>query len=135
MKLKILSLIALLFSASVFTACQKDDPDVEVTATAPVSGEWFVKYELETSPGVFEDQSGYVKLLTSNTSDNSATTMWVGDIFINPRLLDASSASTRGTFWTYMVKANVNLNDLTFNADDKSIAEFAAKPAVGTTPG
>ena len=34
-----------------------------------------------------------------------------------------------------MVKANVNLNDLTFNADDKSIAEFAAKPAVGTTPG
>ena len=47
MKLKILSLIALLFSASVFTACQKDDPDVEVTATAPVSGEWFVKYELK----------------------------------------------------------------------------------------
>ena len=127
---------SILFSASVFTGCQKDEIDIEGTKVEPMAGEWFVKYELKDSTGQYQDAYGlgYTKLLTSNTSDNAADKMWIGDVFINPREVDTRFAASSGEFWTYMVKANVNVGDLTFNADDKSVVVELPRAATATTP-
>ena len=134
MKNKFLILIAFIFSTTVFTGCEKDDPEIKGTAVQPMAGEWYVKYELKNEDGTFEDISGYTRVMTSNTSDNAADKMWIGDVFINPREVDTRAAATSGEFWTYMVKANVNLGDMTFNADDKSVVVEKARPATATAP-
>jgi hypothetical protein len=134
MKNRFLILIAFIFSTAIFTGCEKDDPEIEKTAVQPMAGEWFVKYELKDASGNYEDISGYTRVITTSTSDNTDNQMYIGDVFINPREVDTRAAATSGEFWTYMVKANVNLGDMTFNADDKSIIVEKARPAVGTTP-
>ncbi|MFC5272233.1 lipid-binding protein [Adhaeribacter terreus] len=133
-------MVASLFSAGLLTSCEMDDPEVERTEVSSMSGEWFVKYEVQDSTGAWEDISGYTKLLTSSTSANTATEMWLGDILSDPRAINFADANFRGTFWTYMVRTNVDLGSKTFNANDKSIAVEAAKsetptkPAVPATP-
>jgi hypothetical protein len=124
-------MVASLFSASLLTSCEMDDPEVEHTAVSPMSGEWFVQWDVQDSTGAWEHVADYTHIMTSSTSANTETEMWIGDIFDDPRNLASTSA---GNFWTFMVRANVNLDAMTFTANDKSIATVGAKPATATTP-
>lgn len=105
MKFKLLYFVALFFSFGILSSCEKDAPEVEYTATYPVSGEWWVTYKVETSPGVFEDvyHVGYTPLLTYNTAANKPTEIWVDD---------------EGNFWNYKVKSSLDMNQLSFGVNE-----------------
>jgi hypothetical protein len=108
MKLTYIFILALLAACSL-TACERDEPEVKYTATYPVSGEWWVTYKVETSPGVFEDiyEVGYTELLTFNTASNTADSIWVSD---------------EGHFWDFKVKSGLNMSNYSFAvADQKSV--------------
>lgn len=115
MKFKNLYIITLLLSFGFLSACEKDAPEVEYTATYPVSGEWWVKYEVETSPGVFQDIHGwdYSQLLTFNTAANLPTEIWITD---NGHFRAASH---------FKVKPTLNMQDLTFSGTDLANAAAA----------
>lgn len=116
MKIKLLYILTLLISGGFLTSCEKEYPEVQYTSTFPVNGEWWVKYEVETTPGVFEDiyHVGYTPLLTFNTSANRGDSIWVSD---------------QGNFWNYKVKSALNLTERTFSvANKKSAAMDGGEP-------
>jgi hypothetical protein len=125
-------MVTSIFATGLFSSCEMDDPEVEHTAVSEMSGEWFVQWDVQDpATGGWDPVAGYTHIMTSNTSANTSTEMWIGDLFGDPRNL---ASTTVGTFWTFMVRANVNLDGLTFTANDKSIATVGAKPATATTP-
>jgi hypothetical protein len=77
-------LLALISTAGLLSACEKDEPEVGYTAIGKAAGEWWVTYQVETSPGVFEDQAGYVPLLSYNTSDNAPNQIWLDVAIFRP---------------------------------------------------
>jgi hypothetical protein len=103
MKFNIIAL-ALVASAFSLSSCERDEPEMKKTEALPLAGEWFVKYEVETSPGVFEDiyHVGYSTLVTSNTAANTKNEIMVSD---------------EGNFWNYKVKANADADNRTFSAN------------------
>ncbi|WP_161890091.1 lipid-binding protein [Pontibacter russatus] len=110
MKKTYLYFLAILLSVGFLSSCERDAPEIEYTSTFPVSGEWWVTYKVETSPGVFVDAGGgYSTLLTYNTSDNSGDSIWIDD---------------QGHFWTYKVKAPVNMQNLTFGVEEAPNAAY-----------
>ncbi|WP_316819436.1 lipid-binding protein [Pedobacter gandavensis] len=88
------------------SACKKEEP-VGGTAVQELSGEWWVQVKIggQFSPSYGED---YYKVITYNTSDNSATQMWldVSSIWANPNNNEKVFA-----------KVNTNVADLSFSAD------------------
>lgn len=102
MKIKYLYNLAFILCAGLLFSCEKDEPEVQYTATYPVSGEWWVTNKVETSPGVFEDvySLGHTPLLTSNTAANTANEIWISD---------------EGNFWNYKIKAGVQIDNRTFS--------------------
>jgi len=89
-----------------FYSCETmDEPKMEYAPTYPISGEWFVKFEAETSPGVWADvyNLGYVKILTYNTAYNTADTVWIDDL---------------GNTWSFKVKCPINVKEKTFGMKD-----------------
>jgi hypothetical protein len=104
---KLLFVLAFLSAWATLSSCEKDAPEVKYTSTYPVSGEWWVTYKVETSPGKFEDveNAGYTALLTYNTSANKPTEIWVDD---------------HGNFWGFKVKSGLQMNNLSFSVTDAS---------------
>ena len=116
MKFKNIFMVGCLFAAGFLTSCERDEPEMKKTEALPLAGEWWVKYEVETSPGVFEDiyHFGYSAILTSNTAANTKNEIWVSD---------------EGHFWNYKVKANADADNRTFSITD---AISIAKNSNGT---
>ncbi|WP_316750479.1 lipid-binding protein [Pedobacter gandavensis] len=88
------------------SACKKEEA-VGGTAVEALSGEWWVQLKVG---GEFDSNYGedYYKVITYNTSENSATQMWldVSSIWANP-------AKNEMVF----AKVNTNVGDLSFSAD------------------
>ena len=124
-------MIASLFSAGLLTSCEMDDPEVENTAVAPMAGEWFVQWDVADGSGGWEHVADYSHIMTASTSNNTDSEMWVGDVFDDPRNLEST---TIGSFWTFMVRAKVDLGAMTFTANDKSIATVGAKAPTPAKP-
>lgn len=94
-------------------ACEKDVPEVGGTGTEKMAGEWYVHYK--TAGGV-DLLGGYVKILTYNTAENKADSMWIDNV--NDTL-------------PFKAKAQVDVNALTFvssgslNEEDGGTVSFA----------
>jgi len=96
--------VTLLLLAVVFlSSCERDDPEVELVAIGDMAGEWYVTYQVETSPGVFEDVFGvgYTQLITYNTSENTPDSMFIDDL---------------EHFWEYKTIVGVDRANRTFSA-------------------
>jgi hypothetical protein len=100
MKKIYLYLLALISTTGFLSACEKDDPEVGHTAIGKAAGEWWVTYQVETDPGVFEDLVGYVPLLSYNTSDNSPNQIWLDE----------------GNVWPFKFKSGFDGNTMSFTA-------------------
>ncbi|PRY08994.1 lipid-binding putative hydrolase [Pontibacter ummariensis] len=120
MKLKLIPGLSLFLLLGALSSCEKEDPEVTYTATYPVSGEWWVTYKVETSPGVFEDVEhvGYTPLLTYNTAANTASQIWVDD---------------RGNFKNYKVRSGLDMSKLSFAVNEavNTALDEDAKPVDG----
>lgn len=154
--------IASLLTAGFLSGCEKEDeaPKVEKTAVADMAGEWYVKFEAQNAAGEYTDPAGdgrgarnissataatpctrgwaaasqgYRKIMTSSTADSKGSTLLVTDIFGNPRAINFSAAGTRGTFYSFMVKANADVSSMTFSANDKNLTRLVAIPASSST--
>jgi hypothetical protein len=112
MKLKYIFIFTIL-AACGLTACEKDEPEVKYTATYPVSGEWWVTYQVRNAEGQLEDAGGgYYPLLTFNTASNTSDSIWVSDA---------------GSFWEYQVKAGLDLPNRAFTVDEGQNVSYDSK--------
>jgi hypothetical protein len=104
MKNRYTYIIALLFLLGALSSCERDDPEIEMTAIGDMAGEWYVTYKADTSgTGDLVDVYGvgYSQLITYNTSGNTADSMIVDDL---------------GNFWEYKTIVGVNKAERTFSA-------------------
>jgi hypothetical protein len=93
----------------LFSSCETmEDPNMEYSPVYPLSGEWYVKFELQTATDTFEDvyNLGYVKILTYNTSSNTKDTIWIDD-YTNT--------------WNFKIKCPINLKEKTFGMKDSMV--------------
>ncbi|WP_439879592.1 lipid-binding protein [Pontibacter sp. MBLB2868] len=111
MKLRFTYIFVMLISLGLLSACEKDAPEVEYTATYPVSGEWYVRYSVETAPGNLEVVKDYTKLMTTNTAANTSSELLV---------TDQLSADAAGAYKTFKVKATVDVENLAFSASNSN---------------
>lgn len=108
---RILLLIAVVFA---FSACETmDDPEQTFSSTYPISGQWWVKLDVETGPNEWSEVVGYSKLLTFNTASNSMDTIWISD-------LDPSNGFA-ASLWDFQVKCPIDLTDNSFGMQDSAI--------------
>jgi len=114
MKNKIALLLVLLFVVT-FTSCTKlyewnkpKGPEVEYSVTWPINGEWWVTLNLDDGDGNLGDWYGVgtFKLMTYNTSANSADTVWITD---------------GGDAWDFKGKIPCNVESKTFGHNTDSI--------------
>ena len=117
---KIFLYTVLLISGLVFiTSCEKDE--IGGTATEKMAGEWYVTVIAVDADGntVYSDDElfgiGHFHLDTYNTSSNSMSELWVND---------------NGNFWDFKVKANIDLNALTFQATDAQNEAYDSKVTI-----
>jgi hypothetical protein len=99
MKKSILYISALLF---IFSSCDTlPEPEMEVAATYPVSGDWWVTYKFDDGSGVIDDYYGvgYTQLQTMNTAANTKDSIWIDD---------------SGHFWDFKVRSGLDLTSKTF---------------------
>ncbi len=94
--------IMTLLSVISLAACEPDAPEVKYTSTFPLNGEWAVIYRVETSPGVFEDQSGYTPLIISNTASDNGDSIWMTD---------------DENFWDFKIKAAAKAKSRSFSSE------------------
>jgi hypothetical protein len=78
---------------------QPDDPEMKVSSTYPLSGEWWVRY-FDDAAGTNDVGGGYYPLFTSNTAANDGKEIWITDT------------------WPYTVKCPVNMTSKTFAGND-----------------
>ena len=94
----------LFVAATLFQSCKKDE--IGGTATQQTAGEWFVTADAIKADGTLVEEDffgiGHFLLTTYNTSENSATKMWLED---------------SGNFWDFKGIVNVDVNALTFSGD------------------
>ncbi|MEJ7646258.1 MAG: lipid-binding protein [Chryseolinea sp.] len=89
----------LIIVVAMFALACQEDLEPGGTKVQDLAGEWWVKYEVETSPGVFDDVGGgYYKMMTYNTAAD-AEEIWIDDL---------------EHFWEYKVKAPVDLTSKSF---------------------
>jgi hypothetical protein len=113
MKLKYIFIIAIFSALSFTTACEKEDPEIENTATYPVSGEWWVTYQVRNAEGQLEDiGGGYYPFLTYNTSSNRPDSIWVSDAH---------------SFWDFQVKAGLDLTNRSFAVNEGQNVAYDSK--------
>lgn len=111
--MKNIYIISLFLALGFTTACEKDDPEIQNTATYPVSGEWWVTYQVRDAQGQLEDVGGgYHHFLTFNTASNKADSIWVSDA---------------GEFWDFQVKAGLNLANRTFAVNEGQNISYDSK--------
>jgi hypothetical protein len=107
------SKLVLLLAIIGLAACEKEDPEIKNTATYPVSGEWWVTYQVRNTEGQLEDVGGgYYPLLTFNTASNTADSIWVSDA---------------GSFWDYQVKADLDLPNMAFSVNEGQNISYESK--------
>src|SRR5688500_17543841 len=95
---KLIAYIVVAGAALIGFSCQ-EDLEPGGTKVQDLAGEWWVRYEVETTPGVYEDiAGGYYKMMTYNTASDTEE-MWVDDL---------------EHFWEYKVKVPVNLTSKSF---------------------
>lgn len=100
----ILKFLGIAAVAALAVSCQQE-PDPGGTQVQDMAGEWWVHYEVETSPGTFEDVvGGYVKLMTFNTASNSDT-IWITDL---------------DHFWEFQVKAAASPSTKEFSITEET---------------
>ena len=105
---KLIAYIVVAGAALIGFSCQ-DDLEPGGTKVQDLAGEWWVKYEVETSPGAFEDVAGgYYKMMTYNTAANTDE-IWIDDI---------------AHFWDYKVKAPVTLTSKSFAVTGAANASY-----------
>lgn len=97
-------LIILGVSVIVLTSCKKNLPDVGGTSAERMANEWWVTLNFGGVNVYGNDYHG--KIATSNTASNN-NEIWVSDF---------PSGST-GNIWGFKVKAQADLNNLTFSAN------------------
>jgi hypothetical protein len=97
-----LYLLTLLTMAGLLSACEKDEPEVGYTAIGKAAGEWWVTYQAETSPGVLKAATGYIPLLSYNTSDNASNQIWLDE----------------GNFRPFKVKSGFDGSNMSFSASN-----------------
>jgi len=101
MKKYIYLLFVIAFAIS-FQSCEKYQPGG--TEVQDMAGDWWVTYEYESSPGVWEPaQAGHFTLTTYNTAANKSTEMWVND---------------NGKFWNFKSVVTVDYGAKTFLTKD-----------------
>ncbi len=112
MKKYIYLFVVVLFAIS-FQSCEKYEPGG--TAVQDMAGDWWVTYEYESSPGVWEDAGlgGPVTLTTYNTAANKSTEMWIND---------------EGHFWTFKCVVAVDYSAKTFATSDSVSTHSASYP-------
>ena len=111
--MKNIYIITLFLALALTTACEKEDPEIQNTATYPVSGEWWVNYQVRDAQGQLEDVGGgYQQFLTFNTSSNRADSIWVSDA---------------AHFWDFQVKAGLNLENRTFAVNEGQNVSYNSK--------
>jgi len=103
----------------LFTACDKDE--IGGTAIEKMAGEWYVVADAVDAEGnlVYEDADlfgiGYFHLDTYNTSSNSLTEMWISD---------------NGNFWDFKALVNIDLDAMTFAADNVDNLAYESKVTI-----
>ena len=98
---KVLYLATMLLCMAI-TSCQKED--IGGTATESLAGQWYVLANMVNDDGsVIEDPYGLgrFQILTYNTAANNPNEIWIDD---------------SKNFWNFKVKANGDINTLTFSA-------------------
>jgi hypothetical protein len=97
----------------LFTSCKKNLPDVGGTNAERMANEWWVSlYQ-----GGVDVYGGYHgKIATSNTAANS-NEIWVTDF----------PSGSSGNIWGFKVKAQADLNNLTFTAN-QSVSDNPVYP-------
>ncbi|WP_162428635.1 lipid-binding protein [Pontibacter pudoricolor] len=95
--------IALLLTFGFLSSCERDDPEIEMTAIGDMAGEWYVTYMADTvgSDGPVDFGGGHSLLLTYNTSANTTDSMIVDDL---------------ENFWEFKTIVNANKAERTFSA-------------------
>jgi hypothetical protein len=105
---KLIANIVIAGAALIGVSCQ-EDLEPGGTKVQDLAGEWWVKYEVETSPGVYEDVGGgYYKMMTYNTAAD-VEEIWIDDL---------------EHFWEYKVKAPVDLTAKTFAVNQAANASY-----------
>lgn len=98
-------LIYILMLIGIVFACETlPDPEIEYSPIYPLSGEWWVTYELDLG-GTVDDHFGvgHVRLLTYNTAANTPDEMWIND---------------GANFWDFVVKAPITaIGERSFGGD------------------
>lgn len=102
--MKTMKILFILLGTILISSSCSDDDDIKYTNAGKLSGQWWVKYEVETSPGVWQDVygAGYKTLLTYNTASNSSTEIIVDD---------------DGSFWEYKAKIAATPSAMSFGVD------------------
>ena len=94
--------LATMLLCMAFTSCQKED--IGGTATESLAGVWYVQANVVNGDGsVTEDPYGLgrFQIMTYSTSANNPNEIWIDD---------------SKNFWNFKVKANGDINTLTFSA-------------------
>ncbi|MBC5773832.1 hypothetical protein H8S95_07140 [Pontibacter sp. KCTC 32443] len=103
-------IIALLFVLGVFSSCDRDDPDVEMTAVGDMAGEWYVTYQVQTGSGTPEPfAGGYHQHLTYNTAGNTDS-MFVDEF--------GTIALSQTNTFHYKTAVGINRADRTFSTQN-----------------
>jgi hypothetical protein len=119
MKIKYLLPLAFLLPLCFFTSCDEyDDEEITYVATFPASGTWAVTFNIETSPGQFEQVADPANLSVYNTAANTPDRMWIDDLH---------------HFWDFKVNVPLNKADLSFSAN--AVQNVAYESQVTITDG
>ena len=111
-------LIYILVLSTLVVSCDTiPDYEIETSSTYPVSGEWWVTYEFDNGSDTVDDHLhlGHVHLLTYNTSNSGADSLWVND---------------NGDFWDFRVKVGLNMSSYSFSADSAINHSYESKVSI-----
>jgi hypothetical protein len=97
---KLFAYIFIASAAMIGVSCQ-EDLEPGGTKAQDMAGEWWVTYQIQSSPNVFEDVGGgYYKLMTYNTASDTEE-IWIDDL---------------AHFGPFKIKSPAQTSDLTFSA-------------------
>jgi len=105
----------------LFTSCKKNLPDVGGTSAQLMANEWWVSL-YQGGVDVYGNYHG--KIATSNTSNNTGE-IWVSDF----------PSGTSGNIWGFQVRAQADLKNLTFSANQSQSVNPAYPIKVTITDG
>ena len=96
---KYLIYIIVLFVVALSSCDEKEDYEQIDSQVVDAAGEWWIKF---SKPGY---ETGFLKVLTFNTAEDTATEMWISD---------------KGNWMNIKFKCNVDVTNLTFSGSNLS---------------